>query len=402
MRKILHIIAAASAAFLVFLAAPGVATAADGSPCAAPTQHPSFGAVQHCPIWMPARGHVPVHELRGGQPVQVGRLNAAGTANWFVCQTTTPDGQQPAPYAEGPYRNVWWARTLSDDNRWGWVNEVYFSGGGNDEADGGLRHCDGAAPPPPAPAPVDPAPDPAPKPSAPAPAAGGPFATRGSVNCNPARENRKISVGFDLKEEEYRSISQGSIDRAPKVRDRKERAEGLGSLEVRAVTCKTASGWKVLSPISIQIESRGLDREGKVKGEGLAEGWGIGVTAVTDRGIQITTLSCEKGWFWNALKEALGLPIPKVPFVAVSIPMYLGSKGIEMLGLDKLEDCRVAGDGLVQLRASGSGELVGEIETNFGSVMRASDVHPGIRHVRTLTARGVVRESRPARDRGPH
>src|SRR6185312_17563346 len=77
----------------------------------------------------------------------------------------------PAP--ETGWYNDWWAKTLSDDNHWGWVPEVYFRGGDNDEADPGLPRCPSAAPAPapapkPAPAP-NPTPKPAPKPPAPQP-----------------------------------------------------------------------------------------------------------------------------------------------------------------------------------------------------------------------------------------
>lgn len=34
-----------------------------------------------------------------------------------------------------------WAFTLGDNGRWGWVPQVFFSGGANDERDAGLHLC---------------------------------------------------------------------------------------------------------------------------------------------------------------------------------------------------------------------------------------------------------------------
>ena len=136
-----RVTALACLAVLAFAAAP--ARAADPSPCAGATAHPSFGAVQVCPLWMPSRGYVPVHALDGGAVREVGRLVRAGSANWFVCQTSAPGGRTVRHRDSGhpAYTNVWWARTLSDTGAWGWVSEVYFAGGANDERDAGLRGC---------------------------------------------------------------------------------------------------------------------------------------------------------------------------------------------------------------------------------------------------------------------
>ncbi|MDQ3677708.1 MAG: endonuclease/exonuclease/phosphatase family protein [Actinomycetota bacterium] len=138
---------------------PSPASATDAYPCAAPFQHPTFGTVQRCPLFTPRQGSIPVHAFAAsGQPTKVGRLVRAGSANWFVCQSRTPDGRSPAAYRDADYpqyRNAWWARTLSDDNRWGWVNEIYFRGGSNDEPDAGLAMCEGGGVAPPRP-PVSP------------------------------------------------------------------------------------------------------------------------------------------------------------------------------------------------------------------------------------------------------
>ena len=114
---------------------------------------------------MPDRGYVPVHGFRGTAPVEIGRLRRAGRENVFACQTDRPDGVFPDRYVDPDHAddvNRFWARTRSDGpgGVWGWVNEIYLSGGFDDEPDGGLRFCGPEDLPAPA-APPAPAPEPA-------------------------------------------------------------------------------------------------------------------------------------------------------------------------------------------------------------------------------------------------
>ena len=132
----------AMAMLLAVVAAPGVAQSAaatDEHACDPAFEHDTYGSVQYCPIWMPTRGYVPVHALGSGRPVEVGRLTAAGKANWFICQMNYVAIDYTAPGTG--YRNTWWALTISDDGHKAWVSEVYFRGGDNYEPDRGLRQC---------------------------------------------------------------------------------------------------------------------------------------------------------------------------------------------------------------------------------------------------------------------
>jgi hypothetical protein len=56
------------------------------------------------------------------------------------------------------WSNVWWAKTRGRDGRMGWVPEVYFKGGVNNEPDLELRRCQGSPPPPKPAPPCDPTP----------------------------------------------------------------------------------------------------------------------------------------------------------------------------------------------------------------------------------------------------
>jgi hypothetical protein len=138
------------------------ASAKDSYPCGPAQSAPwTTMRVQSCPLTtpLPPNGWIPVYAHAGG-PL-VGWLH--GTAGQlFVCQSLSSVTYH---HPNTSWYNNWWAKTLSDDNHWGWVPEVYFRGGENDERDAGLAICPSVTP---GPAP-QPAPKPAPKP-APAPA----------------------------------------------------------------------------------------------------------------------------------------------------------------------------------------------------------------------------------------
>jgi hypothetical protein len=127
----------ALAALVIALSTPSVASASDGYPCHSPRLRTFTWAgytyrnveVRTCPLW---RGHVPVYQWSSTAAPVVGELVYGGDANWFV-------NEKWSNYAsiDGSF-NHYWASTLADNGRWGWVPEIYFRGGRNDEDDAGL------------------------------------------------------------------------------------------------------------------------------------------------------------------------------------------------------------------------------------------------------------------------
>lgn len=133
---------------VVLLALAPPATAEDGDPCGDPYWREMRRAgveegiwVQDCSLW---RGDVPVYaspfnmshwEDEGDV---VGHLwNAEG--NWFLCQEDVGDVYWGP--GDKDYANTWWAYTMADNGAWGWVSEVYFSGGDDYEGDANLANC---------------------------------------------------------------------------------------------------------------------------------------------------------------------------------------------------------------------------------------------------------------------
>jgi hypothetical protein len=115
-------------------------TTSDKSPCAANQVSHSGHQTQTCPL---VSGKISVYDSpdQGNLANQVGTLNGdANPPNWFVGQSYRSN------FVKGTTTNHWWAFTLSDKDssghsHWGWVPEVYFKGGANDERDAGLFIC---------------------------------------------------------------------------------------------------------------------------------------------------------------------------------------------------------------------------------------------------------------------
>jgi hypothetical protein len=89
--------------------------------------------VQDCPLWT---ANVPVYASpdSGGSAQIVGRL-VYQAPNWFIGPS------RRSRFTLGEDTNVWWAYTMADNGKLGWVPEVYFTGGGNDVPDAGLYSC---------------------------------------------------------------------------------------------------------------------------------------------------------------------------------------------------------------------------------------------------------------------
>jgi hypothetical protein len=139
----IHMKRGLATAALVFAGLAGLvapaAHATDNVPCHSPTTRdltdPLSGRlwprtqVRFCNL---TRGHVPVYANRSPGAAVVGHLEQGGAANWFVTE------MRGETFRDGSAENHWWGSTLADNGRWGWVPEVYFAGGENNEDDAGL------------------------------------------------------------------------------------------------------------------------------------------------------------------------------------------------------------------------------------------------------------------------
>jgi lysophospholipase L1-like esterase len=110
------------------LTGAGQAAAADPVPCKA-RQDGKYD----CQFYVRGDGRSSGSPVQSSRGTTVGFLHAG--RNWVVCQR--PGGR----VRSGRYFNRYWAWTLADNGKRGWVNAVYARGGANDGPFGGVRSC---------------------------------------------------------------------------------------------------------------------------------------------------------------------------------------------------------------------------------------------------------------------
>ncbi|WP_426505028.1 hypothetical protein ACPPVO_45960 [Dactylosporangium sp. McL0621] len=73
----------------------------------------------------------------------INQLYREAGAQYFRCHLRGADYEFPAQYGWGRAHHAWWGLTQGDEHpgRWGWVPEVYFVGGADDQPDPGLPLC---------------------------------------------------------------------------------------------------------------------------------------------------------------------------------------------------------------------------------------------------------------------
>jgi hypothetical protein len=132
------------------------ARADDLSPCDKPPRHAvawTADLVQLCPTTSPLADGIPVYRSPvanpSGSTPPAGAGWLHGTQLFFVCQKEFTGAEYFHPRG---WWNDWWAYTRAENGVVGWVPEVFFKGGNNNEKDWGLRDCPQPSAPPPAPA----------------------------------------------------------------------------------------------------------------------------------------------------------------------------------------------------------------------------------------------------------
>jgi hypothetical protein len=126
--------------------APGLPGTSDAFPCGGRVHVPWDTALeQQCPLtsplrqsggmWVPAYSQATAQGTSGVTPI--GWLHST-SGQYFRCQQRFA---REYVHPVGGWRNNWWAFAKTDDGHWGWVPEVFFHGGANDERDAGLAIC---------------------------------------------------------------------------------------------------------------------------------------------------------------------------------------------------------------------------------------------------------------------
>ena len=108
------------------------ALSTDSFPCTRGSPYPSLPYA--CPVVWPSNGKIPIYA--SGTTTIIDYLHSSTGTQYFACEATG------GRYTRGSDTNIWWAWTQGDEHgSWGWVPEVFFKGGLNDEPDAGLPTC---------------------------------------------------------------------------------------------------------------------------------------------------------------------------------------------------------------------------------------------------------------------
>jgi hypothetical protein len=304
------------------LALAPTASASDAHPCGAPVSKSwsTKGPVQPCPLTSPeANGRIPVYArpvARGAGaalPAPQGWLH--GTAGqYFVCQTQAASFH----HARG-WRNNWWAYTAADSGiAWGYVPQVYFMGGNNDEPDAGLRRCDASAPPS----------NPDPQPAPPEPPRCGSSSGYEQMRIN---DDQRVRISADAIDHRYREITSTT---PPERHTHSKERHRAGSTTLHLATCKRrGKPWTLLRAGS---ESIRVDHPKQLDRLRTGESWlGFAVRRIEPRfrnlrgrtdqvaRIHVEGVMCERRGGNSLLKLIAGFPLPGASY-AVSLGQWIG------------------------------------------------------------------------------
>jgi hypothetical protein len=108
------------------------ASPAQAAPAPVPCQGDHAGKY-YCSFYVKGDGFSAGAPVRGSHGALLGYLNYG--RNWVICQ------RQGSTLSSGSLHNNWWAWTMANDGKWGWVNALWGQGGDNDGDFQGVPSC---------------------------------------------------------------------------------------------------------------------------------------------------------------------------------------------------------------------------------------------------------------------
>jgi hypothetical protein len=314
---ILRLAAAAAVCLSLVLSASAPASAAPRPvPCS------SIGSGKYaCDWYVPGDGRTGGAKVMVNQQI-VGYLHKG--RNWILCQQRGAMTRDAAGD-----RNAWYGWTQSDHGGAGWVSAVEARGGDDDGPFSGAPNCRGAHGPAPAwggvwgaqaqaPAPPPPTPKPKPKPKKRKPK------PKAAPACSSLREDQQVRVSFRRRVENFQ-YDKTVVGPGGELWRARDKVYETGAIRINASTCKSRGRWRVLGPLAIELDSKGLDDAGHPDGPDHVEGFGIGMVGgrgPRERGgpyLDISwTLCSEASWATAAglvLPHLNRIPKPAAKFV---------------------------------------------------------------------------------------
>jgi hypothetical protein len=218
-------------------------------------------------------------------------------------------------------------------------------------------------------------------------------------SCSATRENQSVTVRFRLHDHLYR-VTGGQPEGLPPqvVNVRPPSNHHFGTLKIGAATCRSPTGWRVLSPLDVSSSSSGLffDASNAVtpRGKGPARGWGIAVEQVNHGVMSVHAVACTQGHFWAGVRKLDSIPLPVgytislIQWLATSfIPLPSDKVRCGDLGTDQLH-VEASRHGTLRVTSPRSGRNMNGIFESTNQGAGGNDV--SLDHTRTIQ-RPVIR-----------
>lgn len=150
-----------------------------------------------------------------------------------------------------------------------------------------------------------------------------------AAGCAKVVEGQSRTLVGQLTEDRFsEEYSSGGV---PRTSNHKITRFSMGTLALRAATCRSDGRWRVLDPVVLTPAYANFSGSSVPFG---ATGYGVSPVEVRDRSLRIRTIQCRSSKVWGAVRGLTGIPVPG-PF-SLSLAQYVGGQaGVRFLPKDK-------------------------------------------------------------------
>jgi hypothetical protein len=150
-----------------------------------------------------------------------------------------------------------------------------------------------------------------------------------AASCAKVVEGQSRTLVGQLTEDRFsEEYSSGGM---PRTSNHKITRFSMGTLAIRAATCRSDGRWRVLDPVLLAPAYANFSGSSVPFG---ATGYGVSPVQVRGRSLSIRAIQCRSSKVWGAVSGLTGIPVPG-PFW-LSLAQYVGGQaGVAFLPKDK-------------------------------------------------------------------
>lgn len=161
---------------------------------------------------------------------------------------------------------------------------------------------------------------------------------RSTASCALINENQTRTLIGTLTEDRYSETYSGGG--RPQTSNHKITRFSMGTLAIRATTCRENGRWRVLDPVVLTPQYANMSSNGSVKFG--ATSWGLSPARVRDRSLSLRAVWCRTSKVWSGVKGLLGVPLPGS--FTFALGQYVASQaGVAFLPSDRTRCRKIIG-----------------------------------------------------------